>query len=94
MKIEGNMLDAFEILGGFALFMWLVIWLSIRHQKNYVGPWEVHAVCDCGWWTYAPFGKIFHVHDECCPRCGEPKYGFKIRTRRINKGEWETKESR
>ena len=30
----------------------------------------------------APFGKLFHVHTEVCPKCGEPKSSMAIVTAR------------
>jgi hypothetical protein len=40
--------------------------------------WHPRAVCECGWHVYAPFGDTFHVHSECCPECGSPKYRWKV----------------
>jgi len=66
--------------------------------------WRTYAVCTgCEAKHYAPFGKLFHVSFECCPRCGEPKYGWPIQIMRwVNDGQmfrpatwgsghWETK---
>ena len=35
--------------------------------------WETRGLCKCGWSRRAPFGKIFHIHVECCPSCGSAK---------------------
>ena len=32
--------------------------------------WKIYGVCSCGWFVYAPVGDLFHIHKECCPRCG------------------------
>lgn len=41
--------------------------------------WEIHGVCQiCGWHQYAPFGDLFHLHVNCCPKCGNPRNGFNI----------------
>lgn len=39
-----------------------------------VYEWHMRAICpECGWHTYAPFGSLYHVHYECCPKCGNKK---------------------
>lgn len=55
--------------------------------------WEVRAFCECGWWTRAPFGSLFHVHVECCPSCGADKHDMRLKTSRWDKGAsaWEFK---
>ncbi len=39
-----------------------------------------YAICPCGWFREAPFGKIFHIHAEVCPRCGKEKHEWKVVT--------------
>ena len=74
------------------LIVALIVYSSIQHDKSYIGPWETHAICECGWWTRAPFGKLFHVHHEVCPSCGEDKYScMEVVTRRFAHGKWEVK---
>lgn len=77
-----------------AIFVFLV-WIARRADAVRVGPWEVHAVCKCGWWTKPAFGEIFFVRAVVCPDCGTPKEkGMKLKTRRWNGplDEWEEKE--
>lgn len=58
-------------------------------MKDRLGPWEIRAICPCGWWTYAPFGSLFHVHLEVCPTCGRKKREWSVRTARIvTSGPW------
>lgn len=40
--------------------------------------WDTFAKCKCGNMMLAPFGKLFHVHTEVCPKCGEPKNNMEI----------------
>ena len=71
------------------------------------GSWERKAMCGCGQTFRAPFAKLFHVWEECCPKCGAPKSTFVIRTIRwcptvsvgpfwnrkvVHAGHWEIKE--
>lgn len=62
--------------------------------------WEQRAVCGNGHVLgIVPFGKLFHIHEEVCPTCGEPKlrkqigswsfYNWEIKTmRRVFTGTW------
>lgn len=61
------------------------------------GCWEMRAMCKCGWHTYAPFGDLFHVLEDCCPCCGNPKpewashygNGWSIKVMRwVSKSKW------
>ena len=65
--------------------------------------WEKYAVCKCGWRERVPFGDLFHLHVEVCPRCGIEKFEMEIETARWvhtvvwwnpktwGTGNWETK---
>lgn len=59
--------------------------------------WDTYAKCDCGHLMIAPFGKLFHVHSEVCPKCGTSKFRMVIVVaRKIEtfwKSEYEIKES-
>lgn len=48
-----------------------------------MGDWKPYAICTgCGAQHYAPFASLFHVMVAVCPKCGEPKIGWPIRTMR------------
>jgi len=49
---------------------------------------EKRAVCQCGQTYRAPFGKIFHVWEECCSVCGADKSTFKIEVGQHVRGVW------
>ena len=46
--------------------------------------WHSRAVCPgCGWHVEAPFGELFYVHVDCCPKCGCDKdYTWKVKNMR------------
>lgn len=59
--------------------------------------WLTVAVCKCGEVTEAPFGRLFHIHFEVCPQCGENKSKMELKTGRCipkfwSKSYWEFKE--
>lgn len=71
-----------------------IVALARRIDSKTIGPWQVHAVCKCGWWTRPAFGEIFFVRAVVCPDCGTPKeQGMHLETRRWNGplDQWETK---
>lgn len=36
--------------------------------------WQKYALCPrCSALYRAPFGSIFHIHFDVCPKCGQPK---------------------
>ena len=51
--------------------------------------WHIRACCLCGWSKEVPFGDLFHLHVECCPRCGTEKSQLSIRKQRfISLSKW------
>lgn len=70
-----------------------------------MGQWDTYAICPgCDAKHRAPFGDTFHIHFECCPSCGTPKRGWRVRIMRWvstselfrpstwGTGRWETRE--
>lgn len=48
-----------------------------------MSAYDTYALCPCGWYTRAPFGKLFHVHREVCPSCGGDKYRCSVVVARV-----------
>lgn len=70
------------------------------------GNWNVYGVCPCGYKRIAPFGSLFHIFCEVCPRCGRDKdEEWELRTMRFvsdariwnpstwGEGHWEDKDA-
>lgn len=67
--------------------------------------WKQVAVClacDSVVTDNVPFGSLFHVHEQVCPRCGHPKdrpgleryfSGWAVKTARRVRSGWEFKET-
>jgi hypothetical protein len=41
-----------------------------------MNKWDIYGKCKCGEVFRLPFGDLFHLHLEICPRCGESKHTF------------------
>jgi len=40
------------------------------------GDWHKRAMCPhCGWHDEAPFGSVYHLMIDCCPKCGHETPG-------------------
>jgi hypothetical protein len=55
------------------------------------GNWEVHAICkNCGWHEELSFADYFHMHYQCCPKCGQdtPRHGNNLSNWMMKKVRW------
>jgi hypothetical protein len=43
-----------------------------------MSDYRTYAKCECGFFTYAPFGEILHTHLEVCPDCGLPAKKMRV----------------
>ena len=49
-----------------------------------MSDWKTYGLCPCGYYEYAPFGNLFHIHRKVCPGCGRDIEGeWKVVTARI-----------
>jgi hypothetical protein len=51
--------------------------------------WTKYGVCPCGYHREAPFGNLFHIHVEVCPKCGTDKDEWDVKTgKSVATGTW------
>ncbi len=80
------------VLGVCAAVVVGVFALGQSIAANERAAWKVYGVCPCGVYREAPFGSLFHIHLDVCPRCGKGKRStWKLETRRFVAGAWETR---